>query len=156
MILEEESDRWERSQGQVHVAQGQGEGLGFVLHTMRSCCKVCTGLGSHFSCEKVVLDAGERAEKGQEHKEAAESSSRASSPQVTSSLNCEPGVFTRLGTAQLCGLCTAQLRDAHHLSNLHMDPASIASVLCDSERLLPTDIVMSKEQNENPFSTIST
>lgn len=131
----EESDG-RGGQGQVPYSPGAGRGLGFCSpHNEKLLQGLHLSLGSHFSCEKIVLDAGERAEKGQEHKEAAESSSRASSPQVTSSLNCEPGVFTRRH-------CTA-VRVVHCPTpgcpplNLHMDSIPIASVLCDFERLLP-------------------
>lgn len=126
----------EEAKGRSCIAQGQGEGLGFCSpYNEKLLQGLHLSLVSHFSYRKIVLDAGERAEKGQEHKEAAESSSRASSPQVMSSLNCEPGVFTRRH-------CTA-VRVVHCPTpgcpplNLHMDSIPIASVLCDSERLLP-------------------
>lgn len=74
----------EEAKGRSRIAQGQGEGLGFCSpYNEKSLQGVHLSLGSR----KIVLDAGERAEKGQEYKEAAESSSRASSPQVMSSLN---------------------------------------------------------------------
>lgn len=124
------------AKGRSRIAQGQGEGLGFCSpYNEKSLQGLHLSLCSHFSFRKIVLDAGERAEKGQEYKEAAESSSRASSPQLMSSLNCEPGVFTRLH-------CTA-VRVVYCPTlgcpslNLHTDGILLASALCDSERLVP-------------------
>lgn len=85
MILEEKKVTGGRGgQGQVPYSPGAGRGAWLCSpYNEKSLQGVHLSLGSR----KIVLDAGERAEKGQEYKEAAESSSRASSPQVMSSLN---------------------------------------------------------------------
>ena len=70
MILEEKEVTGGRGgQGQVRADQGQGEGLGFCSpYSEQSLQGLHLSLCSPFSFRKIVLDAGERAEKGQETK----------------------------------------------------------------------------------------
>ena len=53
------------AKGRSRIAQGQGEGLGFCSpYNEKSPQSLHLSLCSHFSFRKIVLDAGERAEKG--------------------------------------------------------------------------------------------